>query len=87
MRKDDFVRSERRWSQRRGLFSDQPRRRFPWRMLLLVLILVGIGFALSRSDLNALLANLQSLWPAHTEQAPKSDPNRLPLLPLPPPSH
>jgi hypothetical protein len=85
MRKDEFSRAERRWSERRDIFTERRRRRrFPWRATLLVLALGAAALALSRSDLDGLLAGLSSLWPDASEPQPKSDPNRLPLLPLPP---
>lgn len=84
MPRDELSRAERRWSKRRDIFGERRRRRFPWRWTFLVLALAAAGLLLSRSDLDGLLAGLGSLWPESTKTEPKSDPNSLPLLPLPP---
>ncbi|MFZ0790389.1 MAG: hypothetical protein WAM94_12305 [Chromatiaceae bacterium] len=87
MRKDQFRRVENRWG-RRDLFSHRrPRRRVPWSVILVVLALAAGAYALTRADLGSLLTSLQSLLPGSTDaqsEAPRSDPDSLPLLPLPP---
>lgn len=88
MRKDEFRRVESRWGQR-DLFNHQRRRRrVPWTAILIVIALLAGTFALTRTDLGSLMTSLQSLLPGSSDGQtgePGTDPDSLPLLPLPPP--
>ena len=83
MRKRELRRVEQRWA-RQAMFG-QRRRRFPWRGILVALVLVGLVAALTQTDPRGLWGSIQSWLPApEANREPRTDPN---LLPLPPPGH
>lgn len=80
MRNRELSRTEQRWA-RQDLFG-QRRRRRPWKAVLVVLVLVAMTFALSRTDLGGLWGTMQSRLPApEGASEPVGDPDRLPLPP------
>jgi hypothetical protein len=85
MRNRELSRVEQRWS-RQDLFGRR-RRRFPWRWILLALVLAGLVGVLTQTNLGGLRGTIESRLPAPEKTSesradPGANPNLLPLPPL-----
>lgn len=82
MRKDPFSTPRRRRGGGRDIFGETKRRRFPWGLVLLLLVLVGGGFLIWQTGPQSAWQTVQSLIPKRDDSPPAPD-RDAPTVPLP----